>query len=131
MEAIFEKMLKVTLSNLRQLEAKGYIEYKVIHGKEEHGNLVVGIRKVKRASPLNLPRGDMREYVLPWVVNMQPGDLVEIPYGQYPPENVRANAGAWASGKWGSGTYTSTINRKSGFVELYRYPLEELQERTS
>lgn len=131
MEAIFEKMLKTTLSNLRQLEGKGYIKYKVIYGKEEHGSLVVGIPKSKRSSALNLPRGNMREYILPWVVNMQPGDLVEIPFGEYPPENVRSNAGAWASGKWGRGTYTSTINHKSRVVELYRYPLEEVQERTS
>jgi hypothetical protein len=131
MEAIFEKMLKTTLSNLRQLEGKGYIKYKVIYGKEEHGSLVVGIPKSKRSSALNLPMGTMRDYVMPYVVNLQPGELVEIPFGEYPPENVRSNAGAWASGKWGRGTYTSTINHKSRVVELYRYPLEEVQERTS
>jgi len=131
MEAIFEKMLKTTLSNLRQLEGKGYITYKVIYGKEEHGSLVVGIPKSKRSSALNLPMGTMRDYVMPYVVNLQPGELVEIPFGEYPPENVRSNACAWVSGKWGGGTYTSTINRKSAVVELYRYPLEELQERTS
>lgn len=129
MEAIFQKILKVTLSNLRQLEGKGYIKYKVIHGKEEHGSLVVGTPKTKRSTALNLPMGTMRDYVMPYVVNLQPGELVEIPFGEYPPENVRSNACAWASGKWGSGTYTSTINRNSSVVELYRYPLEELRGR--
>jgi hypothetical protein len=131
MEAIFEKMLKVTLSNLRQLEAKGYIKYKVIHGENEHGNLEVAARKLKRSSKLGLPFGTLRSHVVPYITGMEPGDLVEIPCVNYPPENIRSNACAWATTAWGRGTYTSTVNRKTKNVELYRYPAEEIKERTS
>jgi V8-like Glu-specific endopeptidase len=131
MHALFEKMLKTTLSNLRQLEKRGVLTYKVIIDDEEHGSLEVVARKIKRSSRLGLPFGTLRDHVVPYVNGMEPGDLVEIPYGDYPPENVRSNACAWATTAWGRGTYTSTVNRKTKNVELYRYPADEVKERTS
>jgi V8-like Glu-specific endopeptidase len=131
MHALFEKMLKTTLSNLRQLEKRGVLTYKVIIDDEEHGSLEVVARKIKRSSRLGLPFGTLRDHVVPYVNGMEPGDLVEIPYGDYPPENVRSNACAWATTAWGRGTYTSTVNRKTKNVELYRYPADEVKERAS
>jgi V8-like Glu-specific endopeptidase len=131
MHALFEKMLKTTLSNLRQLEKRGVLTYKVIIDDEEHGSLEVVAKKIKRSSRLGLPFGTLRDHVVPFVNGMEPGDLVEIPYGDYPPENVRSNACAWATTAWGRGTYTSTVNRKTKNVELYRYPADEVKERTS
>jgi len=131
MEAIFEKMLKVTLSNLRQLEKRGVLTYKVIIDDEEHGSLEVVAKKIKRSSKLGLPFGTLRSHVVPYITGMEPGDLVEIPCAGYPPENIRSNACAWATTAWGRGTYTSTVNRKTKNVELYRYPADEVKERTS
>ena len=131
MEALFEKMLKSALSNLQRLEKRGILKYKVIVDDEEHGSLEVVAKKIKRSSRLGLPFGTLRDHVVPYVNGMEPGDLVEIPYGDYPPENVRSNACAWATTAWGRGTYTSTVNRKTKNVELYRYPADEVKERTS
>jgi len=131
MHALFEKMLKTTLSNLRQLEKRGVLQYKVIIDDEEHGSLEVVAKKIKRSSKLNLPFGTLRNHVVPHINGMEPGDLVEIPCDDYPAENVRSNACAWATTAWGRGTYTSTINHKTGCVELYRYPEDEVKERTS
>jgi hypothetical protein len=128
MEQVFEKMLKVTLSNLRQLEKRGVLKYKVIVDDEEHGSLEVAKTSKRRA--LSLPFGTMRAHVVPWLTDMQPGDLVEIPILDFPPETVRGNACAWANEKWGNGTYTSTINHETRRVELYRYPAEEVNERS-
>ena len=127
MEQVFEKMLKVTLSNLRQLEKRGILKYKVIVDDEEHGDLEV-VKTAKRRK-LFLPLGTMRAHVMPWITDMQPGDLVEIPILEFPPETVRGNACAWANDKWGKGTYTSTVNKATNKVELYRFPLEELEGR--
>jgi hypothetical protein len=129
MEALFEKMLKSALSNLQRLEKRGILKYKVIVDDEEHGSLEVVAKKIKRSSRLGLPFGTLRDHVVPYVNGMEPGDLVEIPYGDYPPENVRSNACAWATTAWGRGTYTSTVNRKTKNVELYRYPADEVEER--
>lgn len=127
MEQVFEKMLKVTLSNLRQLEKRGILKYKVIVDDEEHGDLEV-VKAAKRR-PSTLPFGTMRAHIQPFMVDLQPGDLVEIPILEYPPETVRGGACAWANEKWGRGTYTSTINKATNKVELYRFPLEELEGR--
>jgi hypothetical protein len=127
MEQVFEKMLKVTLSNLRQMEKRGLLKYKVIVDDEEHGSLEVA--KTSKRRVLSLPFGTMRAHVVPWLTDMQPGDLVEIPILEFPPETVRGNACAWANEKWGRGTYASTINKASNKVELYRFPLEEVSER--
>ena len=127
MEQVFEKMLKVTLSNLRQLEKRGILKYKVIVDDEEHGGLEVV--KTDKRRKLSLPFGTMRAHIQPFMGDMQPGDLVEIPILEFPPETVRGGACAWANEKWGRGTYTSTINKTSNKVELYRFPLEELEGR--
>jgi hypothetical protein len=129
MEQVFEKMLKSALSNLRQLEKRGILKYKVIVDDEEHGDLEVVKAAKRRAS--TLPFGTMRAHIQPFMVDLQPGDLVEIPILEYPPETVRGGACAWANEKWGRGTYTSTINKASNNVELYRFPLEEIRERAS
>jgi hypothetical protein len=131
MEALFEKMLKSALSNLQRLEKRGILKYKVIVDDEEHGSLEVAARKLKRSSKLGLPFGTLRSHVVPYISQMEPGDLVEIPCAGYPPENIRSNACAWATTAWGRGTYTSTVNHKTKNVELYRYPAEEIKERTS
>jgi hypothetical protein len=130
MEQVFEKMLKVTLSNLRQLEKRGLLKYKIIVDDEEHGSLEVVAKKIKRSSRLGLPFGTLRDHVVPYITGMEPGDLVEIPCGDFPAENVRSNACAWATAAWGRGTYTSTVNRKTKHIELYRYPADEVNERS-
>ena len=128
MEQVFEKMLKSALSNLQRLEKRGLLKYKVIVGDEEHGSLEVA--KTSKRRVLSLPFGTMRAHVVPWLTDMQPGDLVEIPILDFPPETVRGNACAWANEKWGRGTYASTINRETRRVELYRYPADEVNERS-
>lgn len=125
MEQIFEKMLKSALTTLRQLEGRGLVEYKVICGKDQYGGLEIARKPKPRANPLGLPKGTMRNHIVPYLRDMQPGDIVCIPIGKYPAESVRGNACAYANEKWGKSTYTSTVNKETQEVELYRYPLEE------
>jgi hypothetical protein len=125
MEAIFEKMLKQAVSNLDQLEKRGLLEFKVVCGSDEYGTLVVAkkpVAKKKRASPIGLKHGEMRDFVVPLIENVMPGEIVSIPFQGFPPEIVRGNACAWATIHWGKKTYTSTINRKNNQIEIYRYP---------
>lgn len=129
MEAIFEKMLKQAVSNLAQLEKRGLLKFKVVCGNDEYGTLVVAKEPVKpkKRTPLpGLAHGGMRDYVLQWVDKMAPGDVACIPYRDWPPETVRSNACAYANLRWGKSSYTSTINRKSKQVEIYRYPKDAL-----
>jgi hypothetical protein len=134
MELILQKMLTTTLNNLRLLQSKGHIDYKVMCEGEEYGNLVIAkkIKKDKKVrrkyDPLNLGHGVMRDYVVPYVKELQPGDIVSIPFNNYPPEAIRGNACSWCTLSWGKKTYTSSVNRKSNSVEIYRFPLNQLEE---
>lgn len=127
MELIFQKMLNAALVNLKQLNAKGLVEYKVICGKDEYGGLDVAKTKIskRKKDPLGIGRGTMRNYVLPFVKDLQPGDITSIPLNKYPPESVRGNASSWCSIHWGAGTYTTSINHKNKAIEVYRFPNPE------
>jgi len=128
MEAIFEKMLKQAISNLTQLERRGLLKFKVVCGSHEYGTLEVVKKEPKKKRVLlpGLAHGGMRAYVLNWIDKLAPGNIARIPYKEWPAETVRANVCAWATTRWGKGTYTSTINREERWIEIYRYPLDAL-----
>jgi hypothetical protein len=129
MEAIFEKMLKQAVSNLTQLEKRGLLEFKIICGSDEYGTLEAKKKappKKKRVSPIGLKHGEMRDFVVPIIKEIAPGNIVSIPCKNFPAEIVRSNACAWATVHWGKGTYMSTINREKNEIEIYRFPEEAL-----
>lgn len=138
MELIFQKMLTTTLNNLSLLRSKGHIDYKVVCDGKEYGNLEIAKAKAKAAKkdkpprrkydPLNLGHGVMRDYVVPYVQVLEPGDIVSIPFNNYPPEAIRGNACSWCTLNWGKKTYTSSVNRKTNTVEIYRFPLEQVEQ---
>jgi len=124
MEVIFQKMLNAALSNLKQLHTKGLVDYKVICGNDQYGALEIAKTKLRKRKhdPLGIGHGVMREYVMPFIKDLQPGDITSIPMGKYPAESVRGNACSWCSTMWGKGTYTSSINHKNKAIEIYRFP---------
>ena len=103
MELILQKMLTTTLNNLRLLQSKGHIDYKVVCEGEEYGNLetakkIKKDKKIRRKyDPLNIGHGVMRDYVVPYVKELQPGDITSIPFNNYPPEAIRGNACSWCT----------------------------------
>lgn len=132
MELILQKMLTTTLNNLQLLHSKGYIDYKIVHGKEEYGNLEVVKAKTKpvrrKYDPLGIGRGVMRDYVMPFLKELAPGDITSIPFKSYPPEAIRGNACSWCTTIWGKGTYTSSVNHSTKSVEVYRFPLDQIEQ---
>ena len=136
MELIFQKMLTTTLNNLNLLRSKGHLDYKVVCDGKEYGNLEIVKAKAtkkdkpirRKYDPLGLGHGVMRDYVVPYVKTLEPGDIVSIPFNNYPPEAIRGNACSWCTIMWGKKTYTSSVNRKSNAVEIYRFPLDQLEE---
>lgn len=121
MEAIFQKMLASAVRNLETLEKRGYVKYKVIADGEEYGDLEVVPEKKRTRSSSAFPIGEVRDYVMPFIKNMQPDTIVSIPVGKYEAESLRGNACSWCSTVWGKGSYTSTVNREAGTVEIYRH----------
>lgn len=132
MEAVFQKILKSAVIGLLQLQGKGLVQFKVIYGENEWGTLEVVKEKPVDKKPRYYHQNDvhfgfMREYVLKYLTDLQPNDVIEIPYPPHDYEVVRSNAGAYASKLWGRGTYTTTVNKEKQVIEIYRHPeIDEL-----
>ena len=127
MEAVFQKILKSSVVGLLQLQGKGFVQFKVICGEKEWGDLEVMKEKPVEKKPRyyhqnDVPYGFMKEYVLKYLKELQPNDVVEIPYPPHDYEVVRSNATSYASKFWGKGSYTTTVNKEKQVIEIYRHP---------
>lgn len=125
MEQVFQKMMERAVKELDILERKGHLKFKVYttEGKE-YGTLKAATPKTKkerRRSPNMFPMGEIRSYILPYLKDLTPDNIVSIPVSKYPAENVRGNICAWCTTHWGKGTYSSTYNKEKKTVEIYRH----------
>jgi methionyl-tRNA formyltransferase len=125
MELVFQKMMEKAVKDLDALERKGHLQFKVFttEGKE-YGTLKAATPKVKkeRKRSANIfPMGEVRNYILPYLKDLKPDNIVSIPVGKYPAENLRGNVCSWCTVNWGKGTYSSTFNKEKQSVEIYRH----------
>jgi hypothetical protein len=121
MEAIFQKMLNSAVKSLETLEKRGFVKFKVIADDEEYGDLEVVQEKKRTRSSSAFPIGTVRDYVMPFIKDMRHDEIVSIPFDKFDPESLRGNACSWCTTAWGKGTYTSTVNKDAGTVEIYRH----------
>lgn len=124
MEQIFANMLKKAIIDLKTLQAKGFVQFKIQSEMGEFGDLKLEPPKKKKIirNPSNVPYGAIRQYALPFIQNMQPGDIVSIPINEYIAENLRGNVCSWCTTAWGKKTYTSSYNKTTKAIEVYRHP---------
>ena len=122
MEKIFQTMLKKAVADLSTLQARGLVEFKVIDKEGgSFGGLVVEQPKKKVKNPSNLPHGTIRNYALTFVKDLKEDEIVSIPVNGYIVENLRGNICSWATTVWGKGTYTTTYNKETDSIEVYRF----------
>lgn len=65
--------------------------------------------------------GTLTQYVIPYVQNMQPGDVVEIPCGPHKLERIRSCVTGYIAKHWGNGNYTTEKNATQNVVAVMRY----------
>ena len=125
MEQVFSKMLQRALKDLEILEGRKLIQFKIFSvDGGEYGDLpVVEDEPKKKKSPSKYPHGEIRQYTLPFVVDLQPDDIVSIPLKHYEAETIRGNVCSWCTDTWGKQTYSSTVNHDKQTVEIYRHAL--------
>lgn len=125
MEQVLRKLLDQSVKNLIALEGRGHITFKVITTEgEEFGNLEVKpVEKKKKKRKSSLPHGEIRQYLLPILKDVQPDQVVTIPLRSYKAESIRGNACSWCTTVWGKGTYSSTVPKGKNSVEIYRFPV--------
>lgn len=73
----------------------------------------------RRRSSLR-PFGQLSNYFKPYINDMKPGDLVNVPCGDYDIESLRSALSAHMCTRWGSGSYTTSINKIAECIEVLR-----------
>lgn len=77
--------------------------------------------KAHKRGPLKYPYGYVTNYVRPFMRNILPGQVAEIPFHDVlTPDEVANGACKEAARQWGNGTYTSNINHETKTVEVLR-----------
>lgn len=92
--------------------------YKIISPEgEEFGTLEVKPQSKKR--PLRYPYGELVNFYRPQVrLDAAIGDVQEVAFGKYAPDDIRSGVCSLLSKEWGNGTYTTSITNTS--IEVMR-----------
>lgn len=95
------------------------LEYVIFDSEgNKHGELEVAEKKKRSES--EFPRGEIRQYFLPFIKDMGVGDVVEVDAGHYGLERVRGGICSWFLGKYGPSACTTTIKHSKNSVEVLR-----------
>jgi hypothetical protein len=118
-------MLDIQLKQIVQLSQmldKWGVPHKImLPDGREFGALEVVTKKTRaRRSPSLYPMGTLKNHFLPFVKDLQPGEVAAIPAGEFDLEVLRGSLAGWASKAWGLKSNTSYINRNAGTVEVLR-----------
>ncbi len=103
---------------LTMLDAIGATYAVIEENGTKHGTLEVSDKKAKAARKYK--HGELSSYVKPFIENMKAGQVVEVPTGSYPIEDVRSAVVSWACYHWGNGTITTASSKEKQIVEALR-----------
>lgn len=103
---------------IQTLEALG-IQYAVIdHEGTLHGNLTVAEKKSRTREGYEW--GSRTKMIMPSIEGLKVGDVVTIECKEHEVESVRSIASSILGKKFGTGAYTTAIDRDKKTVEILR-----------
>jgi len=109
------------LTVLRNLGCSYYV--KTSEGAElKHGDIV----SVKMAPPqrrkrnFEFPKGELGNYVRPFIENLKPGESTFVPGGKYGPDKLQSSTTALCSRLFGNKAYMTSTNREHNALEVLR-----------
>lgn len=83
----------------------------------EYGDLELAKdKKSKRLHPL----GALRNYYSPFIKDMQPGDVVQVPIGEYDMPRIQSGICAYAGSTWGNGSVVTRRDTLNNAIEVLR-----------
>lgn len=122
-----QSMLERALYTLKLLHTKCGIDYAVLSEKyniaEATIDLSKPLAKTRRTRVKSkLPYGTLTAYYLPFIKDMQPDDLVQIPIGAFEWHSLQASITATGGKMWGRGRVTCVSNKDKTVLEVWRLP---------
>jgi len=64
--------------------------------------------------------GAIRDHYWPLLQDLEPGNAVEIPAGQFTIDEIQSGVGAKAATTWGPGSFVTSRNREKNVLEVLR-----------
>ena len=93
---------------IKLLDASG-AKYKIIDQEgNEYGTLTVSKPK-KLTKTFVHPPGTMWKYYYPMLKDMNPGDVVVVPAGEFDPKRLQGAITGWACATWGLQAYKTCV----------------------
>lgn len=131
----FERMLEQCAFTLDMLHKRFGIDY-LIHSTEHKLDLGTVELRSEEKTPARrgkrdgsaTPWGSLSAHYLPYMENVNPDDLVQIPVGSFDAGRLQSSVAARATARWGKGSYTCVVSRDRQIVELWRLPTVGIRE---
>lgn len=115
MSNVKKAALKKAIALLNALQA----QYKIIlPDGEEHGELVIA--QTKKQILNRRPHGALSNIYIPYLSKLKPGDVCEVPAGEFKAEDMRSSMAGWIVSNWGKGSAITAIDRKANAIEVLR-----------
>lgn len=103
---------------LAALDAAG-AKYKIVLPTgESFGDLE--LEKPKRGRRQIHPYGQIRDFLKPYIGELEPGGFTEVPFGPYLGHELTKRVSAYGCTKWGKGKVIVSTNKDRGVVEVLR-----------
>ena len=115
MSALFNRAIVI-------LQAMPAVKFVIVlpDGKKyEQGDLQLEKAKRKRRN-LKYPMGSVALHYKPYIANLQPKGLIEIPFDIFDAESLRSGIASHCVSAWGKGSVLTSINRSKRCVEVLR-----------
>ena len=114
---------KATLSKAMKLLNSIGAEYAIVVGEETHGTLELA----KKPRPIGknsvvkkYGKGTVLNYIKPYIDNLKPGDVAQIPVAEFDMHSIGSTASGHAHRIFGFGNYTGMQNKEKNMYELMR-----------
>ena len=86
------------------------------------GDLKLEEPKLKRRrQKSDFPIGALTAHYMPYLQNMRPGDMVEVPYGSFPPAILAGSISSRVCQMWGRKTTMTAQNAEKKVIEVLRF----------
>jgi hypothetical protein len=113
---IFVRAVEDALTTLRKL---GCVYHAQFNGKDYVNGELVEVKK-KRSSYKTNTYGERAEHYKPLIENMKAGDVVDVPFAHFEPNELQSSICAYAVLNWGTKACTTSMNKKTKAVEVLR-----------
>lgn len=120
-----QSMLERAVNTLKLIHAKSGVDFAVYskqYGISEGTMDLTKLCKPNRTRQSKLPYGTLVTYYLPFIKNLEPDGLVQIPAGDFNPVSLQGAISAHASKMWGKGSVTCVLSQDKATVEIWRLP---------